>query len=713
MEKKSLLFRLLALVATLACSLGANASQSPMQSLSALDEALNYGGSIHFTSGGIYPWTVVSEDGRTFARSGCQGVKYGQSVLNANVTVESSTLLSFEFKACGDNNDDCLFFVDGEIEFRYGASQNGWETYTVQLAAGTHTLAWSYSKDASGNPEGDYFAVDNVAFGNPIKVYALYNSGSKRLSFYRDNQWGSRDGTVYDLNEGSNIPGWFSINSQVTSVVFDPSFDLVRPTSTYYWFSNMQNLVDIFGLNYLHTDAVTNMGNMFSNCKKLTNLDLSSFNTGNVTYMGGMFQSCSTLSSINLSSFNTANVTSMSSMFYNCQNLSNLDLSSFNTANVTDMVMMFSACSTLSSLNLSSFNTANVTDMRGMFYSSYSLSSIDLHSFNTAKVTNMSQMFMYCNGLTTIYVDDCWNTANVTNSSNMFSGATKLVGGQGTAYSSSNPTDKTYAHIDGGPSNPGYFTEWKEAYAVYENKTLTFYYDNQRSFRSGKSYDLNYGSNKPGWCQDYNNMSVTSVVFDPSFADARPTSAYYWFYYMTNLQSISGIEYLNTEEVTNMSNMFSSCYNLISLDLSSFNTANVTDMTNMFKSCEKLKTIYVDGGWNTDNVTNSSGMFRDVWELVGGRGTAYSFSNPTDKTYAHIDGGPSNPGYFTDPNAVVLKPGDVNGDNVVDIDDVSAIIFIILEKNTIDDFPGNADLDGNGTVDVDDMNAVIHIILTQ
>jgi hypothetical protein len=53
---------------------------------------------------------------------------------------------------------------------------------------------------------------------------------------------------------------------------------------------------------------------------------------------------------------------------------------------------------------------------------------------------------------------------------------------------------------------------------------------------------------------------------------------------------------------------------------------------------------------------------------VGGQGTTWNESNPTDKTYAHIDGGTSNPGYFTDKNAALR--GDVNGDGSIDVTDV-------------------------------------------
>ena len=432
-----------------------------------------------------------------------------------------------------------------------------------------------------------------------VEAYANYTPSNTTLTFYYDNQRSSRTGTTYDLNTGTTDVAWDTdgTNASVTKVVFDSSFAGARPTTTCDWFYNMQNLQSITGLSYLNTSEVTDMRYMFLGCSKLTSLDVSHFNTSKVIYMNQMFSGCTGLTS--------------------------LDLSSFNTSKVAYMYEMFNGCSGLTSL--------------------------DLSSFSTSKVTNMNSMFFSCSNLRTIYVGNGWSTAAVTNSVNMFRNCTSLLGGQGTTYSSSNPTDKTYAHIDGGPSNPGYFTEWKEAYACYtpSNTTLTFYYDNYRSSRTGTTYDLNTGDNDTGWDTDGTKSYVTKVVFDPSFANARPTTTYDWFYYMQNLESITGLNYLNTSEVTNMDWMFLGCGKLTSLDFSSFNTSKVTSMHHMFDGCVKLQTIYVGSGWSTAAVTSSSEMFNFCPRLVGGQGTTWDIDNPKDKTYAHIDGGPSNPGYFT------------------------------------------------------------------
>ena len=629
-----------------------------------LSDAINAAGTnITFSSPSIgnYPWLVKTNAGRTCAQSGNTGIHNSSSTMTATITGPGS--LSFDFKAWGQGSssalDYCLFMVDGVTKFRYGARDNDWETYTVELDEGTHTLTWSYTKNNIINRTGDYFAISNVRFTSYApEAYACYTSSNTTLTFYYDNQRSSRTGTTYDLNTGYGVPLWYNdeITGDVTKVVFDPSFAGARPTTTYAWFFDMNYLQAITGMEYLNTSEVTNM-------------------------MG---------------------------MFLNCINLTSLDLSHFNTSKVTDMEMMFGAC--------------------------WGLASLDLSSFNTSRVTYMTKMFTNCYNLNYIRVGSGWSTAAVTSSTEMFKACNVLVGGQGTTWNESNPTDKTYAHIDGGTSNPGYFTEkGPEAYACYtsSNTTLTFYYDNQRSSRTGTTYDLNTGTTDVAWDTDDTNANVTKVVFDPSFANARPTTTYDWFYDMVNLESITGMSYLNTSEVTNMAYMFLDCVKLTSLDVSHFNTSKVTDMTQMFYctgltnldlsnfntskvtkmrymfyGSSNLRTIYVGNDWSTVAVEESYDMFTNCFSLVGGQGTTYD-ANHVDKTYAHIDGGPSNPGYFTAKNAALR--GDVNGDGSVTISDVTALIDLLLGGGTISN-PA-ADCNGDSNVTISDVTALIDYLL--
>ena len=206
-------------------------------------------------------------------------------------------------------------------------------------------------------------------------------------------------------------------------------------------------------LSNFDTSNVTNMYSMFEG-SQATTLDVSNFDTSKVTDMGWMFKGNKS-TTVDVSKFDTSNVTNMSNMFSNSQ-ATTLDVSNFNTSKVTNMSYMFwNSKSTM--LDVSNFNTSNVTNMSYMFSGSKA-TTLDLNNFDTSKVTNMSYMFSSSTNLKTIYVSNKFNTDKVTSSTYMFYGCTKLIGGAGTKYNSSY-VDKTYAHIDGGTSSPGYFTD--------------------------------------------------------------------------------------------------------------------------------------------------------------------------------------------------------------------------------------------------------------
>ena len=307
------------------------------------------------------------------------------------------------------------------------------------------------------------------------------------------------------------------------------------------------------------------------------------------------FYQCTNLTDIEgIENLNTEKVTAMSGMFFQCEKLSSLDLSNFNTEKVTNMYGMFFQCAKLTSLDLSNFNTEKVTIMDGMFCNCSSLTSLDLSNFNTEKVEDMYSMFNACSALTTIYASDKFVTTKVENGSYMFKDCKNLKG-----FDSSK-----IDHKKANCGTDGYFTPGC-AYAEFDNATgtLTFRY---KGVKPARAYDLNVESNDPGW--NAQSANIKKVVFDASFANARPTSCCWWFGNCFYLTEIEGIENLNTQNVTDMRNMFTCCYELTSLDVSNFNTQNVEDMTDMFLSCEKLTSLDLSN-FNTANVMGMSSMF--------------------------------------------------------------------------------------------------------
>ena len=630
-----------------------------------------------------------------------------------------------------------------------------------------------------------YEEVENYGLIAEVEPYAVLSDNNTVLTFYYDDQKAARNGMSVGPFSSDIERGWNEQDRNIISVIFDESFaNCTSLTSTAWWFYDCIQLETIIGFNYLKTDNVTDMSqmfswctnlasidvtgfntssvvdmsNMFGDCQNLTNINLNNFQTENVRNMSGMFAECLVLASLDLSHLNTANVIDMTRMFDRCYELSSLNISGFNTSNVTSMSGMFDLCSKLPSLDLSSFNTANVTDMSVMFYGCSSLTTLDISSFATEKLQSCGQMFYGCSSLTTIYVGSDWSTIAVENGNDMFANCTNLIGGRGTVFTQEH-TGVEYAHIDGGTANPGYFANhddfeaWKHelierlneihiqieeitailqekdpnqkatglwqglhflnedfitihavledaqtvtdlddcehkiteledevahlfeevvnysentdpiAYGVFTNnmRKLTFY------------YDTNMGTHDEGivipWEQllnsnEMNNARQTLEIidFDPSFVGFNTlTTTGYLFSGCMNLMAINGLEYLVTDNMTDMREMFASCESLTELDLRTFNTSRVTMMWGMFQGCIHLTTIIVGPGWTTAALTDEGHeMFAGCNSLVGGLGTTYSDEH-FNADYAHIDGGPSNPGYLTGTEEPVITEFEVDG----------------------------------------------------
>ena len=442
--------------------------------------------------------------------------------------------------------------------------------------------------------------------------------------FYNCKALTSLDVTHFNTANVTNMGYMFYICSSLTSLDVT-HFNTAKVTDMRYMFFSCSSLTSLDVTNF-NTANVANMSYMFSGCSSLTSLDVTHFNTANVTNMSGMFNSCSSLTSLDVTHFNTANVTNMNSMFYNCSKLTSLDVSKFNTVNVTNMSgmfnscsaltsldvtnfntekvtsmsSMFSGCSKLTSLDVTNFNTANVTNMSSMFSNCVALTSLYLTNFNTEKVTNMSSMFLACQALTTIYASSKFVTPQVSNSSGMFYNCRKLKGEE--VCTNYKATDKTYAKIEG-----GYFSRAIPR-VKYADGTLIFFLASKETLGENE-YGIYGGWGTPDWVwKNPNVANVTKVVFDPAFANARPTKCNEWFQNYVNLTSIEGIEYLNTSQVTDMHNMFYNCYHLQTTDFSGFDTRKVKDMSNMFYNCGSLKSLDISN-FNTSEVTDMRNMF--------------------------------------------------------------------------------------------------------
>ena len=600
---------------------------------------------VTITDNDSYPWKMLdlNADGMSNVSSyftaeskGLMSNNYGKghstSEIEVKFNVVKPILFSFKYLISAKKSNSVIITLNDKLFDEIKGTEQ--KVYKSILNKGEYTLTLSYNifdfvdEDNKG---ADRAFIYDLNTATTISDYvAELDATNTTLTFKKitSNNLESIDlSRLVIVNDEPMVKDMYDIETtNIKNIVFDESFKTYAPTSLSGFFNGCETLETISGLEYLNTanvkymsdmfggcqnlssldlskfntEKVTDMSGMFYGCQKLSSLDLSKFNTEKVTYMSSMFEDCQELSSLDLSNFNTKEVKQMNSMFLGCSALTSLDLSNFNTANVMDMGNMFLNCSVLSSLTLSNFNTEKVESMGKMFEGCSALTSLDLSNFNTKKVRYMASMFRACSALTTIYASDNFKTGQVTNSTGMFYGCKNLKG-----YSDSK-TDRKYANS----GTDGYFTPGC-AYAEFDNATgtLTFRY---KGVKPAGAYDLNVKSNDPGWQAQKRN--IKKVVFDASFANARPTSCCLWFADCFYLTEIEGIENLNTEKVTNMVSMFSGCFALTSLDVSNFNTQNVEDMSIMFEYCSALSSLDLSK-FNTANVKNMEDMFKECRKL--------------------------------------------------------------------------------------------------
>ena len=333
-------------------------------------------------------------------------------------------------------------------------------------------------------------------------------------------------------------------------------------------------------------------------------------------------------------SFSFARPISCYHWFYSCSNLENIvGMEYLNTSKVTNMEGMFYNCSNLKSLNVSNLSTSNVANMSSMFEGCSNLVSLYLENFNLGNVKWVDNMFKDCSNLTTIYAKKNFLLGNnVQSGDNMFTGCTKLVGD---IVYDENKVDKTYAKFEGGYLSDRLYTR---PWVKYADGTLTFQYGYKKTLDAKMNeYKLEITS----YWQSHSS-EVTRVVFDKSFASARPTNCVEWFRNFTKLTTIDGIENLNTSNTESMRAMFYGCSQLTSLDLSTFDTQNVNLMDYMFYGCSNLTTIYASDKFIVQEGTTGVNMFVGCPKL---QGDIIFETTKTDIAYAKLDGG-----YFKDKN---------------------------------------------------------------
>ena len=263
-----------------------------------LDEALNVpGGTLTFTTSEQYPWVIMPEDNPYYAQSSNAGHASTTSTLTTTVTAVEGDIVQFDFKAWGEGSystwwDECAFSVDGTMVMSYGAYDNDWETFAYELTAGEHTLTWSYTKDSSVDPTGDYFAVDNVYVGQPVAVESIEADAEITVAmnrtatinytvlpaeaFNKEVTFTSADETIATVNASGVVAGVAEGDTTVTiASVENPA---ITATVTVHVVDMGFTLVELYGLSVydlggVYTDQVVH----FNDADPATIIDAHSF----------------------------------------------------------------------------------------------------------------------------------------------------------------------------------------------------------------------------------------------------------------------------------------------------------------------------------------------------------------------------------------------------------------------------------------------------
>ena len=412
------------------------------------------------------------------------------------------------------------------------------------------------------------------------------------------------------------------------------------------------NLANVYGLDYLISTnsnyeliidnwVISNVDNsyitIFSGANKISarNLKLPK-------YASRLFSNTDnnySLQSIDVTGWNLTNCEDISSMFSGNEYLEEITgLDIWDTSNITDMSFMFYYCSLLTELDVSSFDTSNVTDMSSMFYNCSSLTELDLSNFRSDNLSKAESMFGECYSIEKLNLKN-FNLASTYNGSSIID------------------TNDVYELIIDNwviPSNFGSILEMFYNASTISAKNITI---------SGSAYGL---------FADYNSYGTLKRIDVSGGNLSNCTNMSEMFYGNSQLEEIIGLDTWNTSNVEYISSMFYGCSSLTSIDLSSFDTLKINDMSYMFYGCNSVEEIDLSG-FDTINVENTNSMFEDCTSLqkiyayssfvntniiysdymfnndenlCGGNGTCYD-SEKIDKEYAKLDGGNSDPGYFS------------------------------------------------------------------
>lgn len=280
---------------------------------------------------------------------------------------------------------------------------NGVEISTVYL--NNDTL---YQNSIIIDPEYNYFTFDTSLSNSYYVKLANYRAGDT-TEWNGYTNWG--DGTIdKELSHWYSGEGIYTVKTKwMLNYPNDDSYSIHGETS--------RKLVACDNINI----NISDMTNIFRDCRYLKSVDLSRFNTMYKRDMNHMFYNCYSLEEANMEGWDTSNVTSMKNMFYKCKVLTP-QVSHFNTSSVTDMSGMFAECGAIDGSQFSNWDVSNVMFMSSMFYYATVINNLDLAGWDVSNVSFFPNMFYYCKVNGHINISD-WDIKSNSSIFDMFTGA--------------------------------------------------------------------------------------------------------------------------------------------------------------------------------------------------------------------------------------------------------------------------------------------------
>ena len=176
-----------------------------------------------------------------------------------------------------------------------------------------------------------------------------------------------------------------------------------------------------------------------------------------------------------------------------------------------------------------------------------------------------------------------------------------------------------------------------ELFYAYRDSITKIIFQNRLNPPTEKVEEWDVSTNNDGNCMAY--LVSTTETDTPTYTlyiqgndEIYLESGLYLFYQFSNLQSVEGLEYVNTSKANTLKSMFNECSHLVSLDLTHFDTTNVLDLSYMFRNCTNLTEVDLSS-FITYKVTTMAVMFKDCTNLKSLDVSKFDTSNVTNMTY--------------------------------------------------------------------------------